>query len=127
MVIVIRESGENLGRRWRDMSRSNGMEIAALAVVALLLTSGGSVAPAFGSDGSDLTTGELFLADSSASVQETENGANADSKASESESKDAIKQPKGGESKPPIGVCRESWIGNGGMPTYHCDVLFGPA
>jgi hypothetical protein len=28
--------------------------------------------------------------------------------------------------KPPVGVCRETWIGDSQRPTYDCNVLFGP-
>jgi hypothetical protein len=99
------------------MSSASYRRIFVAAVVAaFLLIAVGAIVPLYWnkniSESSQLTQ--------SVSGPPPEKGAGDGTRASHS-------PPKDDQAKPPIGICRDSWIGKTNKPSYNCDVLFGPA
>lgn len=99
---------------------------ATVAVAALLLISVVYLVPLYGQGNTTGAVKEGFVLAQSGPATGPQNGENNGSKSFQSKPKGNQGHPKDEKSKPPIGVCRESWIGGQDKPTYHCEVLFGP-
>jgi hypothetical protein len=89
--------------------------LVAAVVAAFLLIAVVAFAPLYWNQNSG---GDSLLIQSAAGP-EPEKGADGDTRASQ-------RPQKGDQAKPPIGICRDSWIGKPNKPSYDCDTLFGP-